>query len=52
LDREDFASCEEESDMPPLEEQTDSSESDCNPFDIGEELREGFSRSGVRADSV
>jgi hypothetical protein len=51
-DREDFALGEESSDMPPLEEQTDSSESDCNPFNVGEELREGFSRSGVRTDCL
>jgi hypothetical protein len=38
--------------MPPLEEQTDSSEPDYDPFNVGEELREGFSRSGVREDSV
>jgi hypothetical protein len=43
---------EEDSNMPPLEKQTDSTESDCDPFDVGEELLEGFSRSGVRADSV
>jgi hypothetical protein len=38
--------------MPPLEEQTDLSESDCDPFDVGEELQEGFGRSGVREDSI
>jgi hypothetical protein len=52
LDREGFASGEEESERPTLKEQTDSSESDCNPFDVREELQEGFVRSGVRNDSV
>jgi hypothetical protein len=43
LDREDFALGKEELDMPPLEEQTNSLESDSDPGWTGEELQEGFS---------